>query len=321
MFCRPVSARSVGTAAGNLDFLSVLNYNTTGHQRLITSIRDTGHREYDPACGFYGRVPLSFLKEPGRGALSSNILSKRHLDLAGSYNIRDTGGYPTSDGRHMRWRRFIRADTLHRLPPESQAALIAYGLRTVIDLRNAREIRHEPCVFVNSGHVSYHHKAMVGDVLAAEWEETPASGTVLEKIFQSYTSVIDRRQVEICKILSMLALPGTLPTVVHCHGGKDRTGIMTALVLGVAGVPVDIIVEDYILSARFLLKRRADGRAPGVEAAYSTEEEYRHNCCPPEAMFSTLQHLSERYGGIESYLLDGGLDREHITNIRSALVE
>ncbi len=62
---------------------------------------------------------------------------KRHLRLEGTYNVRDIGGYRTTDGRHTRWRRLLRADSLHRLTPASQAALVDYGVRTVIDLRFA----------------------------------------------------------------------------------------------------------------------------------------------------------------------------------------
>ena len=77
-----------------------------------------------------------------------------HLHIEGAYNVRDLGGYATSDGRRTRWGVFLRADSLHRLPLRSQAALIDYGIRTVIDLRRSREIQSDPNVFFASSDVS-----------------------------------------------------------------------------------------------------------------------------------------------------------------------
>ena len=247
--------------------------------------------------------------------------ARRHLDLEGAYNIRDIGGYPTSGGRHTRWQMLVRADALHRLTATAQAALIDYGLRTVIDLRSSAEVRKDPDVFEQSDRVTYYHQAMIGEVLEAEMAKAPVPDTILEQFLQTYTTILDRRRDQICVTLSTLATPGTLPAAVHCHGGKDRTGLVIALILGIIGVPPETIVEDYVLSARFLLRRRADGRAPSFEADYNTEKEYRQNCCPPEVMLATLRHLNERYGGIESYLLGSGFGRDRIESLRSALIE
>ena len=81
----------------------------------------------------------------------------RHLDIDGAYNVRDLGGYPTRDGRRTRWKTFVRAASLHRLPPDSRATLIDYGIRTVIDLRMTRELEDAPNVFAGSSEVAYLH--------------------------------------------------------------------------------------------------------------------------------------------------------------------
>ncbi|MDP7396453.1 MAG: tyrosine-protein phosphatase [Lentisphaeria bacterium] len=246
---------------------------------------------------------------------------KRHLRLEGTYNVRDIGGYRTTDGRHTRWRRLLRADSLHRLTPASQAALVDYGVRTVIDLRFAHELASEPNVFANSTAAAYHHMDMIGDALQAELDGLPPAAGHLERILRIYTMMIDHRQRRLCEILSMLATPGVLPALVHCRGGKDRTGVIAAFALGLVGVPAETIAEDYALSARFLLKRSLDEQAPDLEAHYTSEQEYQRDCCPPDVMLGTLRHLDECYGGPQAYLLEGGLSPEQIERLRNELVE
>ena len=82
------------------------------------------------------------------------IRPKRHLDLEGSYNIRDLGGYSTVDGRSTCWKTFLRADSLHQLASKSQTTLINYGIRAVIDLRDSVEVHDRPNVFSRSSEVA-----------------------------------------------------------------------------------------------------------------------------------------------------------------------
>ena len=81
----------------------------------------------------------------------------RHLGLAGTYNLRDTGGYRTLDGRTTRWRTFLRSDSLHRLPHLARTTLLNYGVRPVLDLRRSDKLHAAPTVFVGSSDVVYHH--------------------------------------------------------------------------------------------------------------------------------------------------------------------
>src|SRR5689334_7070320 len=89
----------------------------------------------------------------------------RHLRLAGTYNLRDIGGYCTLDGRTTRWRTFFRSDSLHRVPPMVQTTLLNYGVRTIIDLRRSDELHLAPNVFANSSDVMYHHVSLLADSL------------------------------------------------------------------------------------------------------------------------------------------------------------
>ena len=88
---------------------------------------------------------------------------QRHLKLAGTYNFRDIGGYPARNGGTTRWRTLLRSDSPHRLSEADRAALVEYGLRTAIDLRQAEELAEAPNVFAASAHVTYRHLPLLND--------------------------------------------------------------------------------------------------------------------------------------------------------------
>ena len=246
----------------------------------------------------------------------------RHLDIDGAYNVRDLGGYPTLDGRRTRWKTFVRAASLHRLPPDSRAALIDYGIRTVIDLRRTHELLEAPNVFAGSSEVTYLHQNMIGDEPLSGTKDSVETGEVSERILAIYGSWLDLRQPQIRRTLATLAQPGARPAMYHCAGGKDRTGVISALLLGIAGVPPDVIAEDYALSATYLLDRYFAERAPpGSTSDNYTHEDYKRDFCPPDAMLKVLDYVNERYGGIEAYARTAGLRPEEIESIRTALVD
>ncbi|SVE38448.1 uncharacterized protein METZ01_LOCUS491302, partial [marine metagenome] len=186
---------------------------------------------------------------------------QRHIELEGAYNIRDIGGYPTENGYHTRWKMFLRSDSMHRLTEQSKADLVAYGIRTVIDLRTTLETQTQTNVFIGSSQVSYLHHNVIGDEYLPD-EDRVITGLPADSIRASYTTWLDLRQNAILGVLSSLADPTVRPAVYHCAGGKDRTGVITALLLGIAGVPRHIIAEDYALTAHFLLQRNLHEAPP-----------------------------------------------------------
>ena len=186
--------------------------------------------------------------------MSEELRQRQHLDLEGAYNIRDLGGYSTCDGRTIRWNMFLRADGLQNLTPESQAALVDYGVRTVIDLRNSSEIEQNPDVFEKSSVVTYFHQNMIGDEPLPEKTDQSSLDEPAKLFSRNYKFILDHRGAQVIKTLDTIASPETLPALVHCAGGKDRTGIITALVLGLVGVPEETIVKDYALTALYFLR-------------------------------------------------------------------
>jgi protein-tyrosine phosphatase len=244
---------------------------------------------------------------------TATAVLNRHLPLAGTYNVRDIGGYRTHDGRTTRWRRFFRADSLHRLPPEAQATLLKHGVRTVIDLRRTDELDTAPNVFATATSVTYYHRSLLPDV-------RPVPGHP-RSLVDTYRHMLDERQEQIRTTLQLLVAPGGLPGMVHCTAGKDRTGVITALILGLLGVPEDTIIEDYALSATYLgAPFFAEAQQRALARGVPWEQYAPLVGAAPEYMQATLQYLHERYGGIMAYIRGVGLSETQIATLQTALV-
>ena len=163
---------------------------------------------------------------------------------------------------------------------------------------------------------------MNGDEPLPPMADFPEFKEPSDSSMKSYAKTLNYRRPQIIETLATLASPGVLPALVHCWAGIGRTGVITALVLGLVGVPPEVIAEDFALSACFFVNRDSAGLPPppGVTPR-ETEQEYRQHHCPPEGMLELLQHFEERYGGVEAYALDGGLTQEQVDMLRSALLE
>ena len=165
----------------------------------------------------------------------------RHIEVEGGYNVRDLGGYPTIEGRLTRSRVLIRAGTLDKLTPHGQRQLADYGVKTIVDLRDEQEANEYPDLFAPS--TTYLNLPFFGDTLSADetWYRHWTDSPTLHELYQHY---FDRCQPQIKAIISAVAAstPGIL---FHCYAGKDRTGLIAALVLSSVGVPAEVIAEDY----------------------------------------------------------------------------
>lgn len=237
----------------------------------------------------------------------------RHLKLEGTYNVRDVGGYLTTDGRITRWRRLLRADGLHRLTEEAQRTLLATGLRTIIDLRRPREAEHQPNVFATATTVRYRHMPLYQVVVGDQDERT---------LGEIYRWVIDECQPQIAAVIRLLAEPDALPGLVHCTAGKDRTGVVVALLLGAVNVPAETIVADYAVSAENLRGEFIEETHQRVTAAGLDWDKYQRLLISPEEyMRDMLAYLDDRYGGVQPYLRTIGIDGEELAILRDMLTE
>lgn len=242
---------------------------------------------------------------------------RRHLPLAGTYNVRDCGGYRTREGRVVKWGVFFRADGLHRLTLEGQAALLGRGVQTIIDLRRSDELKTAPNVFADSDDVQYHHVSLLADeaFIAAPQQD-------LEPLVVTYRRILDERQGQIYKTLSTFADTEGLPGLVHCTAGKDRTGVITALLLALVGVPHETIIADYALTSTYLSEGfMEDIKKRALQRGFSWEQYAPLATCPPENMAQTLQYIDATYGGVPLYLRHVGLSDAQLTHLRDMLLD
>jgi protein-tyrosine phosphatase len=200
------------------------------------------------------------------------------LDWSGCDAYRDLGGMPTADGRAIRAGALLRSGSQHGLAQNTVQAIRDGAVARIVDLRWARECEEFPSPFLD--HAVYRHVPMLNDVLG--YVPPP----------DSYAPMLDHNAARIAQAFSAVADAPPGPVLVHCKAGRDRTGVLVALLLKVAGVADDVIAEDYARTA------------PGVAAT----------------MINTLNHLRARYGGAEPYLLAAGIAQRQLAAVRQRLV-
>ncbi|HUS14336.1 MAG TPA: tyrosine-protein phosphatase [Chloroflexia bacterium] len=240
----------------------------------------------------------------------------RRLAWDACYNAREVGDYPAAGGRCIRRGVLVRADNLHRLTPAGQAALRAYGIRTIVDLRLAGELAQHPNPFAT---------AQDGDAHAPRYWNRPlhdeASNPAIaeaEKVGTEYLVIVEQNKLLVGAAVRAVAAGLTEGgVVVHCHGGKDRTGILVALLLELAGVPRDTIIADYTLSEACLEPAHAAWMA--AQANPPAERPY-WMFTPARKMVDLLAHLDAHYGGVPGYLAACGVTAEEIDEVRARLV-
>ena len=236
----------------------------------------------------------------------------RHLPVAGTYNVRDLGGYAAANGE-TRWRRFLRADGLHRLDEAGMAALVGEGVTTVIDLRHADELAHQPNPFGSNPAVRYHNVSLFDQL-----SPTPKPGGDL--LLDLYKLALAERQVAIASVLTTIAEAPEGVVLFHCTAGKDRTGIVALLLLALAGVEADVIVEDYAQTGRMIAPMVEEIIAKAVERGADVDAFRPLLASEPATMVATIAHLSEQYGSVTEYLQIIGLSDATIALLQHRLV-
>lgn len=247
--------------------------------------------------------------------MATPTTAKRHWPLEGTHNLRDIGGYPTRDGHQTRWGQLLRSDSLHCLSPSGQAQLIEQGLRTVIDLRHDTELRKAPNVFAASDAVTYVNIPLFADL--TPHSDTRASVNTLADLYKTALDTCGRPLADAFTVLS----DDGFPALIHCTAGKDRTGIVVALLLRLAGVDADTIAGDYALTGTYIQDLLAELRHEAATAGRDPERYERMLEYAPDAILIMLTHLEEQYGGSEAYLKRVGLHESQIKSLRTALIE
>ena len=191
----------------------------------------------------------------------------------------------------------MRSDSTAQLTPRGLAAICAYGVATVIDLRTPAELLRAPSPCAAHPGLAYLELPLIDDSMMLALGE--ASG-----MFERYLVMLDGRMESFRAILEAVA--GAEGGVVfHCFAGKDRTGLVAAMLLALAGVPDAAIAADFSESDQQLAgKYREWIAAAAPERRAEMREELR---CPPERILGVLEHLRRKWGGIRGYLLAAGM--------------
>ncbi|WP_299567196.1 tyrosine-protein phosphatase [uncultured Sulfitobacter sp.] len=224
----------------------------------------------------------------------------RHLTVRGTYNLRDLGGYTTAQGTQIPWRRFLRADCLHRLEDGEASRLHFEGLRQVVDLRTPAEVMEAPSLFGTHPGVEFVNLPLFGALSPAALAEGEAPDG--HPLLAFYVTAIETRGTAIRDILSRISEVREGAVLFNCTAGKDRTGIIAALLLGIAGVTPREIVADYAMTealipdlvAQFLDASRARG---GDVEAYARLLE-----SPASTMAGFLSYIDATYGSVMGYM-------------------
>jgi protein-tyrosine phosphatase len=239
----------------------------------------------------------------------------RDLLWDGCLNVRDLGGLPTADGRETRYGAVVRADSVSQLSDAGWRALVDYGVRMVLDLRGDHEREDDPPADlpVEVVHVPFM------EANEAEWEEigeeldtarAAASDAATSKR-EAYLIFLERFKPNVAAAVRAVAHAPEGGVVVHCVGGKDRTGLLSAFLLHLAGVADEEIAADYALSEERLRPRHE----AWFEAAGSEEELERLRRIaqtPAASMAGVFGELERRYGSVEGFLRDAGLTEEEL---------
>ena len=252
----------------------------------------------------------------------SNPATKaRGLDLDGAVNMRDLGGLATRDGRITRRNRLYRGDNPGYLSDRDVETFEKIGLRTVIDLRSQVERRRDPvrplsrCVPAML-HVGLRYSSDPDNAVA---DIFPDGVTSLRDLYVAY---LTHSASEIAAVYAILASLRTLPALVHCAAGKDRTGLIAALVLGSLGVEDDVIADDYAATATNMASLISLLAAADPQAS----DHLRHLdpvilSADGDTLLSVLEWVRALHGSLDAYVRHCGVPDEDISVLRHRLLE
>lgn len=242
----------------------------------------------------------------------------RQHRLEGVYNLRDLGGLPTEDGGTTRTGRLFRSDSLQSITADGVTLLHqTLGVRSLVDLRGEDEVVIEGRGLLAEAGGRYVNLPLVQEdgTLVSFLED----GRTVDLV-PRYLSYLDAPGRAMLRAIELLSEADTIPTVFFCAAGKDRTGVLSALVLRLVGVVPEGVVDDYLLSAEsaeiILRERLMPSTAYADKIASLPREVYTAEAA---TMRRFLAALDERYGGAEQWALGQGLAPEVLVRLRRAL--
>jgi hypothetical protein len=236
------------------------------------------------------------------------------MRFEGLDNVRDVGGLPLRDGGSTRSGVLLRSAALHWATPADVRRLVdEFGLRLVLDLRTPREIdRDGPTPVATAG-----VETVALNLIGAS-RELPETGDDTDPLLRNYLGYLDDQPANVVEAVRLLAAPDAGPALVHCAAGKDRTGVLVAIVLEVAGVDRAAVVEDYAESSaqiEALFRRWTTASGEPMPAADAMQPHHPR----AEVMEAVLTRLDTEHGGAAGWLIERGLDDAALDRLRTRL--
>ncbi len=242
-----------------------------------------------------------------------NIKFEEHkVKLHGAANIRDLGGYPTSDGKKTKSGVYFRSDSLHALTAEDIDILKSLGITMQLDLRSFKETAADPSIFEDANLIKYLNISLLDNVQSSGFKSLPEDMSVM------YCGLLENNKEKFASIFrAFIANSGAC--IFNCTAGKDRTGVVSMLLLKLAGVIDEAVVFDYTRSeanmADIFLIQKAQLACKGY---FLPEHIFRSE---PNYIINTLAHIKNLYADVKDYLKACGLNVQEIELLKNRLFE
>lgn len=262
--------------------------------------------------------------EGGEGDGQRIVVSEAILALQGASNLRDLGGYRTDDGRRTKWGLIYRSSELSTLTDDDFEYLLNLGIKQVCDLRTRQEIERRANRLPKE--LIALHKPIYKELPVGGWDFILNLHRLEETWLRGYTEhIIDQKAQAFGDLLRFLADANHLPIVIHCTAGKDRTGVLLALLLLALGVPEETVIADYSLSNLYyetLRQKMESDMMPLYRLKLTDKHLQPIFVANPAIMQATLKHIKDKYGSVMAYLRDAaGVEDEIIERLRTNLLQ
>jgi protein-tyrosine phosphatase len=318
------------SATGPVDVL--ISGDPTADPELMTEISANDRDGKHVVLDLRGVTRPYFYLRPNGGA--GVRVATRLLPLEGGRNFRDMGGYPTEDGRHVKWGHVFRSGMMAGLTDGDYSYLSALGIQVVCDLRANEERADEPTDWRagDAEYLTWDYSTVTGseDLRAMFQDPDLNAAKVKMTMTNMYPGILEEQKDRYREIFHRLAA-GEIPLAFNCSAGKDRAGTSAALILSALGVPRELVVQDYSLSETYVDYEAAytnvvaadmEDSPYGFLAQLPAELRAPLLRSDPEYIRKTFDYLDEIYGGVMAFIrTELDIDDMELAAIRSQLLE
>jgi protein-tyrosine phosphatase len=306
----PDQYRVTFTLTGDSHKVKIFSSEDADGKRGRKLLKETASSDVTVLAGKPGERVYFFLEPDHGGAREVSI---RLIPLEGTPNFRDLGGYETTDGHFVRWGKIYRAGVLTYLTEKDFAYLGQLGIRVVCDFRTDEENTEAPEKWIPGSGVRQLHLPIGTDAsktLASQQFLTQkrSDAEVSEWMTKGYASFVIDSAPEYARVFAEMKR-NELPIAYHCTGGKDRTGVFSALLLLALGVPEKTVAADYELTNRYLAVAsqnpngggKAMANASRMMANLTPEQRKALMAAKSEYLEGALRAIDEKYGSFDNY--------------------